>query len=383
MSLTYFHNTLVTIWTVFWVAWILPAVFGKRTIRRQSSGSRILQIVLLVVAYVLIVNGRLGWDLLNLRVVPAGAASLWSGYGLLMAGMLFAGWARIFLGGNWSSSVTLKQDHTLIRSGPYRIVRHPIYTGLLVALLGTAIVLGELRCFIGVILAAVAWKMKSINEEALMVEEFGDQYTRYRLQVKGLVPDLGEGRTSAGILHPTTRPISRKPLNCPKNEEKAMATATVPAEKTITRKELIAALNEDLAREYQAIIAYVNYSQVLKGAAYMNIAAELEVHATEELQHAITLANQIDYLGGMPVVVPKPVKTSEKAEEMLRFDLATKMIVPQLSEEDSRVRPLGEYATAEYIREILLQEQDHQISLATALGIDVPDLSEPSASSQE
>ncbi len=190
MSLTYFHNTLVTIWTVFWVAWILPAVFGKRTIRRQSSGSRILQIVLLVVAYVLIVNGRLGWDLLNLRVVPAGASSLWSGYGLLMAGMLFAGWARIFLGGNWSSSVTLKQDHTLIRSGPYRIVRHPIYTGLLVALLGTAIVLGELRCFIGVILAAVAWKMKSINEEALMVEEFGDQYTRYRLQVKGLVPYL-------------------------------------------------------------------------------------------------------------------------------------------------------------------------------------------------
>ncbi len=190
MSLTYFHNTLVTIWTVFWVAWILPAVFGKRTIRRQSSGSRILQIVLLLVAYVLIVNGRLGWDLLNRRVVPAGTVSLWSGYALLMAGMLFAGWARIFLGGNWSSSVTLKQDHTLVRSGPYRIVRHPIYTGLLVALLGTAIVLGELRCFIGVILAAIAWKMKSINEEALMVEEFGDQYTRYRLQVKGLVPYL-------------------------------------------------------------------------------------------------------------------------------------------------------------------------------------------------
>lgn len=190
MSLTFFHNSLVTIWTVFWVAWILPAVFGKRTIRRQSSGSRILQIVLLLVAYVLIVNGRLGWDLLNRRLVPAGTVSLWSGYGLLLAGMLFAGWARIFLGGNWSSNVTLKQDHTLVRSGPYRIVRHPIYTGLLVALLGTAIVLGELRCFIGVILAAIAWKMKSISEEALMVQEFGDQYTRYRLQVKGLVPYL-------------------------------------------------------------------------------------------------------------------------------------------------------------------------------------------------
>ncbi|HET6216157.1 MAG TPA: isoprenylcysteine carboxylmethyltransferase family protein [Acidobacteriaceae bacterium] len=190
MPLTFFHNTLVIIWTVFWVAWILPAVFGKRAIQRQSFGSRIFQIVLLVMAYVLIVNGRVGWDLLNRRVVPAGTIFLWSGYGLLLAGMLFAGWARIFLGGNWSSSVTLKQDHTLVRSGPYRIVRHPIYTGLLVALLGTAMVLGEVRCFIGVILAAIAWKMKSITEEALMVQEFGDQYTRYRLQVKGLVPYL-------------------------------------------------------------------------------------------------------------------------------------------------------------------------------------------------
>jgi protein-S-isoprenylcysteine O-methyltransferase len=110
------------------------------------------------------------------------------GYGLLLAGMFFAGWARIFLGGNWSSNVTLKEDHTLVRSGPYRIVRHPIYTGLLVALLGTAIALGPLRCFLGVILAAVAWKIKSITEERFMVQQFGDQYTHYRMQVKALVP---------------------------------------------------------------------------------------------------------------------------------------------------------------------------------------------------
>ena len=94
----------------------------------------------------------------------------------------------------------------------------------------------------------------------------------------------------------------------------------------ISRKELIALLNEDLAREYQAIIAYVVYSQVLKGAEYMNIAKELEVHAGEELQHAITLAKQIDYLGGMPVVMPKPVKTSEKAKDMLRFDLENETV---------------------------------------------------------
>ena len=189
--MTFFHhNTLATIWTVFWVLWILPAVFGKRTIRRQTNGSRILQLILLLVAYVLIVNGELGWNWLNIRLAPEGRASTAVGYGLLMAGMLFAGWARLFLGGNWSSSVTLKQDHTLVRSGPYRIVRHPIYTGLLVALLGTAIALGELRCFLGVLLAAIAWKIKSMSEETLMVQQFGDQYARYREQVKGLVPYL-------------------------------------------------------------------------------------------------------------------------------------------------------------------------------------------------
>jgi bacterioferritin len=152
----------------------------------------------------------------------------------------------------------------------------------------------------------------------------------------------------------------------------------------ITREQLVALLNEDLAREYQAIISYVNYSQVLKGAAYMNIAAELEVHATEELQHALVLSNQIDYMGGMPVVVPKPVKTSEKAEEMLRFDLENEN--ETIRNYRVRIRQcdeLGEYSTAEHIREILMQEQDHQIALATALGISVPDLSEPSAPSQE
>src|SRR5580704_19103360 len=188
-ALTFFHhNTLATIWTVFWVLWILPAVFGKRTVRRQRASSRILQLVLLLSAYVLVVDSGRDWGLLNLRVVPAGSTATAVGYGLLLAGMLFAGWARLFLGGNWSSNVTLKQDHTLVRSGPYRIVRHPIYTGLLVAMLGTAIAVGELRCFLGVALAAVAWKMKSITEEALMVQQFGDQYTRYRMEVKALVP---------------------------------------------------------------------------------------------------------------------------------------------------------------------------------------------------
>ncbi len=155
-----------------------------------------------------------------------------------------------------------------------------------------------------------------------------------------------------------------------KDKKKAPATGS-----SITRKQLIDGLNEDLAREYQAIIAYVNYSQVMKGAAYMNIAAELAVHAGEELAHAIVIANQIDYLGGMPCATPKPVKTSDKATDMLRFDLDNENeTIRQYRRRVKQCDELGEFATAEHIRDILLQEQDHQISLATALGIDVPDV---------
>jgi bacterioferritin len=144
---------------------------------------------------------------------------------------------------------------------------------------------------------------------------------------------------------------------------------------SITRKQLIDLLNEDLAREYQAIIGYINYSQVLKGAAYMNIAAELVVHAGEELAHAIILTNQIDYLGGTPTTVSKPVKTSQKAEEMLRFDLDNEnATIRNYRRRAKQCDELGEFATAEHIREILIQEQDHQIALATALGVDVPDV---------
>jgi bacterioferritin len=145
------------------------------------------------------------------------------------------------------------------------------------------------------------------------------------------------------------------------------------ADAAASREQLIAALNEDLAREYQAIIAYVNYSQVLKGAQYMSIAAELELHAKEELDHALQIANQIDYLGGMPTVTPKPVKTSEKAEDMLRFDLDNEMeTIKNYRERIRQAESLGEYALCEVLREIITQEQEHAIDLATALGIDVP-----------
>ena len=144
-------------------------------------------------------------------------------------------------------------------------------------------------------------------------------------------------------------------------------------EHEITRERLVELLNEDLAREYQAIIAYVIYSQVLKGAKYMNIARELEVHAGEELQHAMAVSKQIDFLGGHPTAVAKPVRTSENPDEMLRFDLENENeTVRNYRERVRQAEALGEYALAEALREIILQEQEHQIDLATALGINVP-----------
>jgi bacterioferritin len=143
----------------------------------------------------------------------------------------------------------------------------------------------------------------------------------------------------------------------------------------ITREALADLLNEDLAREYQAIIAYVVYSQVLKGAEFMSIAAQLEKHAQEELQHALIISRQIDYLGKMPTVKPKPVKTSDDAKTMLRFDLENENeTILNYRRRVRQCETLGEFAMAEQIREILVDEQDHQIDLATALGEDVPDL---------
>ena len=152
-----------------------------------------------------------------------------------------------------------------------------------------------------------------------------------------------------------------------------MVAEPLKSGEAISREELIKNLNEDLAREYQAIIAYVVYSQAIKGAEYMSIAKELEVHAGEELAHAIIIAKQIDYLGGDIGTQPKPVKTSDSAKEMLRFDLDNE--AETIREYRKRVKEceeLGEYAMGEHIREILKDEQEHLTDLASALGIDPP-----------
>ena len=149
--------------------------------------------------------------------------------------------------------------------------------------------------------------------------------------------------------------------------------ATAGRSSKVSRSELIELLNQDLSREYQAIIGYIVYSQVIKGAEFMNIAAELQAHAAQELAHALVIAQQIDYLGGMPTVVAKAVRTSEKAKEMLQFDLDNETeTIRNYRERVHQCEALAEYAMGEQIRGILVDEQDHQIALATALGKNVP-----------
>jgi bacterioferritin len=144
-------------------------------------------------------------------------------------------------------------------------------------------------------------------------------------------------------------------------------------DKKISRKQMVDLLNEDLAREYQAIIAYVIYSQTMKGAEYNHIAQELEKHAGEELAHAIQIANQIDYLNGKPVNKPKEVKVSDKPTEMLRFDLENeRQTLVNYRQRIRQADAMGEFALGEVLREIIAQEQEHLQDLADALGIDTP-----------
>src|SRR5580698_6245940 len=157
-----------------------------------------------------------------------------------------------------------------------------------------------------------------------------------------------------------------------------MTNENTTAELSITREQMIQLLNEDLSREYQAIIAYTVYSQVLKGAAYTDIARELEAHAGEELAHAIKIAKQVDYLGGMPCVTPKPVKTSDDPVEMLRADLENEReTVGRYRERIRQAEAMGEFALSETLRGIIVQEQEHEIDLSAALNIDVPPAIKP------
>ncbi len=181
---------ILWIWGVVGVVWILGSLWYKRVDRAESWFAGLRHFLLLVVAMLLLFREWLRISFLEWRWVPRYLPVEYTGLLLTLAGAVFAIWARVMLGGNWSSNVTVKREHQLILRGPYRIVRHPIYSGFLLAMLGTALVWGELRLLIGVLLAGLSWWLKSRTEEAFMIRRFGDQYLDYRKRVSALIPGV-------------------------------------------------------------------------------------------------------------------------------------------------------------------------------------------------
>ncbi|MEJ2007994.1 MAG: isoprenylcysteine carboxylmethyltransferase family protein [Acidobacteriota bacterium] len=176
------------LWIVFLVVWGIGALAQKRTVRRESAGSRLVQVLLTALAVVLLWGHGLGFGPLARPFVPRSLIFLLLGLALTVAGLAFAISARVVIGRNWSGVVTVKKDHELIRNGPYALVRHPIYTGVLLALLGTAMAFAEVRGLLAVAVATLALWMKSRREELFMIEEFGAEYAQYKQKVKALIP---------------------------------------------------------------------------------------------------------------------------------------------------------------------------------------------------
>jgi protein-S-isoprenylcysteine O-methyltransferase Ste14 len=181
------HRLIDAAWITVALVWLAGAFSTKRTVRAQPARSRLVYVTLTLLAFLLFTKnfrfGPLAW-----RFVPMSAAAAYTGLVLTIAGIAFTIWARFYLGSNWSGRPTIKQDHTLIRSGPYALVRHPIYTGFVVAMLGTAIAMGEIRGLVGTVLVLIGLKIKSLKEEMFMTEQFGADYLNYKQQVKGLIP---------------------------------------------------------------------------------------------------------------------------------------------------------------------------------------------------
>jgi protein-S-isoprenylcysteine O-methyltransferase Ste14 len=179
------HGYIGAAWIVLAVVWLVGAFTTKKTVRSQPGRNRIVYVTLVLLGSLLF---NLQFGFLALRFVPMSAAAAYTGLALTVVGVAFTIWARFYLGSNWSGKPTIKEGHTLIRSGPYAVVRHPIYGGILVGLLGTAIAQGKLGSLIGTVLVLIAFKVKSRLEETFMTEQFGAEYLNYKEQVKGLIP---------------------------------------------------------------------------------------------------------------------------------------------------------------------------------------------------
>ena len=187
---TQYHHAIPTLWLVWCLYWCISAIGTKAAIRRESATSRLSHMAPLAFGFGLLVSPRFAGSWLTMPVLAREPAFFWPGFSLVAIGLGFSAAARAWLGGNWSGAVTLKQDHQLIRSGPYRFVRHPIYTGLLLAALGTAIAEGEWRGLAALALIAAAFLRKIAIEENFLTEQFGASYARYRAEVPALIPRL-------------------------------------------------------------------------------------------------------------------------------------------------------------------------------------------------
>ena len=186
----FYRYAIAALWVTLGVVWAAAAIGAKAARRRETIRSRISHTVPIMLAVILLSSRRLAGRYLAVPVLPHNLITFWPGFMLVLAGIALSITARVSLGGNWSGIVTLKQDHELIRKGPYRLVRHPIYTGLVVAVLGTAVAQGELRSVFAVALVAAALVRKIGIEEAFLMQEFGAAYDRYRREVPALIPFL-------------------------------------------------------------------------------------------------------------------------------------------------------------------------------------------------
>jgi len=176
------------LWLVLALVWIVNALRTKRTVRSQSSGAQMLYTAILVLGVLMIFAKQSGFPWLDRQLFPVSVPVVLAGFLVVLMGVAFSIWARLILGSNWSNRVAVKENHTLVRTGPYRIVRHPIYSGILVGMLGSAVQRGGIRCFAGVLICGLSFWLKTRAEERFMVQSFGEEYLQYRHRVKALAP---------------------------------------------------------------------------------------------------------------------------------------------------------------------------------------------------
>lgn len=199
MSYRLYEAPFAVLWLAWLAYWIVAARDVKTTRRREGVATFLLNRVFVVIGALLLAVPRQPLHWLDERFVPSGSAEYFLGLVMVAAGLGFAVWARVYLGRNWSATVTVKQDHELIRRGPYGLVRHPIYTGLLLALLGTAVGIGEWRGLVAFAFLTIGFLVKIKAEERFMNETFGERYARYRAEVPALIPFIGCARATNNV----------------------------------------------------------------------------------------------------------------------------------------------------------------------------------------